>query len=216
MRRTVYFLHLLSILFVSCEDVINIKLKNAESRLVIIGEIQNHSNRQVIKLSKTVPFSSQSDFQGVSNADVQVVDGQGNRFEVTERSPGIYISDFVGTVFEFYELYVSVAGKTYAAVSRMPPFVRIDSVGTAISDFFGEENKDVSLKYQDPPLEENFYRYLMSINGGTATFVNTASDKFNDGKYVTERLNDPDEDLIAGDEVVVYMQCVDKAMFDFW
>src|SRR5690606_8787308 len=120
--------------------------------------------------------------------------------------------------FASYELHVNVDGETYTASSQMPPLVRVDSVGTAVSDLFGEEEKYVALKYQDPPLQSNYYRYLISVNGGPTEFVHVASDKFNDGKYVSERLGSPDddEDLVTGDAVAVYMQCVDKAMFDFW
>lgn len=211
------YLFIISALFVSCEDVIELDLNESAPHLVIVGEITNQTDQQVVTLSKTVPFTSESRFEGISNAQVEVVDGHGTVFRFTERSPGVYVADhFAGIEFETYELHVSVDGKAYTASSQMPPLVGIDSVGTAVSDLFGEEQKYVALKYQDPPHEPNYYRYLISVNDGPVQFVYVASDKFNDGKYVSERLGNPDEDLVTGDAVVVYMQCVDKAMFDFW
>lgn len=217
MNLVKYFLFIISLLFLSCEDIIDVDLNDAAPHLVIIGEINNQTDQQVVTLSKTVPFTSENRFDGLSNAQVEVVDGNGTVFRFIERSPGIYVADhFTGMEFEYYQLHVHVEGKTYTASSRMPPLVGVDSVGTAVSDLFGEEQKYVALKYQDPPQEPNYYRYLISVNGEPAQFVYVASDKFNDGKYVSERLGNPDEDLVTGDAVVIYMQCVDKTMYDFW
>lgn len=212
-----YIILIVSLLLYSCEDVIDINLNDANPQLVIVGEIHNRTGRQVITISRTVPFDREDVFDGVSNAVVEVRDEYGTRHTFAERSPGIYVAEnFRGREYESYNLRVQLDGEEYTASSHMPWTVPVDSVGTSVSNLFGEEQKYVSIKYQDPPHEPNYYRYLMSVNGGPIRFVQVSNDKFNDGKYVSEQLTSFDGELVTGDAVVLYMQCIDKAMFDFW
>src|SRR5690606_22196424 len=102
--------------------------------------------------SKTVAFDQEGGFDGLSGAQVEVTDGLGTLHRFTERSPGRYVADnFWGRVYETYQLQVTVDGKNYTASAQLPPLVRVDSVGTAVTNLFGEEQKDVAIKYQDPP-----------------------------------------------------------------
>lgn len=212
-----YFLFTISIFFVSCEDVIDIGLQDADPQLIIVAEIHDQSDQQIITISKTVAFNQEGGFDGVSDANVAVTDGMGTVHHFTERSPGRYVADnFLGRVFETYRLQVTIDETTYTASTQMPPRVSVDSVGTAVTNFFGEEQKYIAIKYQDPPQQPNYYRYMMRINGGPVRFIQVTNDKFNDGKYVNEHLGSDDEDLATGDAVTLYIQSVDKAMFDFW
>lgn len=217
MKLRIYILLITSFLLSSCEDIIDINLNDAAAQLVIVGEIHNRSDSQVVTISKTVAFKNDIPFDGVSNARVEVIDEQGNIFTFTEQSPGVYIAEnFWGMERVSYDLHVQLDGEEYTASSRMPQLVQVDSVGTSVTNIFGEERKYVSLKYLDPLHEVNYYRYTMRVNNGPVRFVHVANDKFNDGKYVSERLTNFDEELVTGDSVVLYMQCIDEAMFNFW
>lgn len=206
-----------SLLLMSCEDIIDINLNDAAAQLVIVGEIHNQDGRQVISISKTVAFNNNTPFDGVSNALVEVVDEQGKTFTFAEQSPGVYIAENLwGRERESYNLRIQLDGKEYTASSRMPQAVQVDSVGTSVTNIFGEERKYVSIKYLDPIHEPNYYYYSMRVNDGPVQFVHVANDKFTDGKYVNERFTNFDEELTTGDSVVLYMQCIDEAMFNFW
>ncbi|SEK64553.1 DUF4249 domain-containing protein [Parapedobacter koreensis] len=218
MRRycTPIFL-IVGFLWSSCEDVIDINLNDANPQLVIIGEVSNQTNRQQVTIGRTVAFGSDNPFDPVSGADVEVLTGSGQVFHFDEQEPGIYVADhFRGRENEWYELHVRVDGVLFTAVSTMPPLVIADSIGTSIRNLFGEEEKLITLKFQDPPFMPNYYRYLWSVNGAPFEMVHLAQDKFNDGKYVSEDLIDFDIELVTGDSVMVQMQCIDKATFDFW
>lgn len=217
MNNIKFFILVISSLLFSCEDVIDLNLNDANPQLVIIGEIHDQADQQVITLSKTMAFNQEGGFDGVSGAQVEVTDGLGIVHRFTEHSPGRYVADhFFGRIRETYHLLVRVDGNTYTAVSQMPPMVQIDSVGTAVTHLFGEEQKYVAIAYQDPPEQPNYYRYMLRVNGGPSRFAHAANDKFNDGNYITEHVSNADEELHIGDAVTVYMQCVDQAMFDFW
>lgn len=214
---TILILLLSNLLGSSCEDVVDINLNDADPQLVIVGEVSNWTNKQQVTISRTVAFNKDYLSEPVSGADVEVVDGSGQVFRFVEQAPGSYVAlNFRGRENVRYELHVRVAGRDFTATSTMPSLVTADSIGTAIRNLFGEEQKFVGIKYQDPPHVPNYYRYLWSVNGAAFEMLHVSRDKFNDGKYISEDLADFDMELFTGDSVVVQMQCVDKAAYDFW
>src|SRR5690606_36508747 len=72
-----FIMLLTSFLWCSCEDVINVKLSNADPQLVIVGVVSNQLNQQQVTISRTVAFGADQPFAPVSGADVEVVDGGG-------------------------------------------------------------------------------------------------------------------------------------------
>ncbi len=217
MKRHGLITILVGFLLWSCEDIIDINLNDASPKLIIVGEVNSRTSVQQVSISRTVSFASETPFDPVSGADVHVMDGRGRIHQFMEEEPGIYVAtNFRGRANERYDLRVQVDGKEFLATSIMPELVTVDSVGTSVSTIFGEERKFVSLKYQDPIDIPNYYRFLMSVNGGAFKMVYATNDKFNNGKYVSEDLADFDTELFSGDSVLVHMQCIDKAAFDFW
>lgn len=216
MNRCYFIWLLISLFLLSCEDVIDINLNDADPQLVIIGTVNNRSYEQQVTISRTVAFDVARTHDPVSGAEVAVVDGAGRVFQYAEQSPGVYVSNFRGHEGELYNLSVRVEGQTFVARSTMPPLVTADSIGTGVRTIFGEEQKFISLRYADPPGAPNYYRYLWRVNGGPLEMLHVSQDKFNDGKYVSEDLMDFDVELATGDSVVVWMQSIDRASYDFW
>lgn len=205
-----------SLLSVSCEDVIDINLNDGNPQLVIVGTVSNQSDEQRVTISRTVAFDVDQPFDPVAGATVNVVSGTGGVFPFVEQSPGVYVGKFRGQPGVRYDLSVAVDGQVFEATSTMPPWITADSIGTAVRTIFGEEMKFISLKYADPAGVRNYYRYLWQINEGPVEMLHVSDDKFNDGKYVSEDLSDFDIDLVTGDAVTVWMQCIDSAAYDFW
>ncbi len=216
MNRVVFIMLLISASLLSCEDVIDINLNDADPRLVIVGTVSNRSYEQQVTVSRTVAFDVAQPHAPVSGAEVTVVDGSGRVFPYVEQSPGVYTSNFRGREGARYNLSVRVDGQVFTATSTMPQLVTADSIGTAVRTLFGEEQKFISLRYADPLGVPNYYRYLWRVNNGALEMLHVTQDKFNDGKYVSEDLGDFDTELVAGDSVTVLMQCVDRPTYDFW
>ncbi|MFC3196894.1 DUF4249 domain-containing protein [Parapedobacter deserti] len=202
-------------LWASCEDLIDINLNDADPKLVIAASVSNRLEQQRVVISRTVAFSSNSAFDPIANAEVTMTDGGGRLYKFTESQPGIYTNLFQGKEGERYELVVAVEGQVFTAVSIMPPRVMPDSIGTAVRSIFGEEQKFVAVKYQDPP-GRNYYRFLWSVNNSPFKMLRVTDDKYNDGRYVSEDVTDFETELVAGDSVVIWMQSIDKPAFDFW
>lgn len=216
MNKPFLIVLLISIFSLSCEDVIDINLNDGDPQLVIVGTVNNGLYEQRVTISRTVAFDVTDPFDPVSGAEVTVVDGSGRVFRYQERSPGVYVNNFRGREGEQYDLVVQVEGQEFTATSTMPRLVTADSIGTGIRTIFGEELKFISLRYADPVGEPNYYRYLWRVNDGPLEMLRVSDDKFNDGKYVSEDLMDFDTELIEGDSVTVWMECIDMATYGFW
>jgi len=223
-RLAVWIFAAFSMTIAACEDVIDVNLNDADPKLVIAGELLYPQKAQV-SISRTVAMTSETPFNPVNGAVVTVRTDEGQRFTLRETEPGRYEVDLRGRLRntggnpagQTFYLDVQVDGETFTASSTLPELVPIDSIGTIERNFFGETYKYAGVTYQDPPGVRNYYRFLRQVNGGAFEHVYVTNDKFNDGKYVTEDLAGQERDeLLAGDSVVVQLQCIDRPTFDFW
>ena len=226
--------------FMSCEDVIDINLKDNEPKLVIEGWIDNSFHGEV-RISRTVPFDQpfsarQDSLPGslpgfmyvhnpVSGAEVIITEPGVTARRLTEISPGLYVTATTTSrsvtalstpASRSYQLAVRVDGEWYNAVSTMPPPVEVETIGTVSTNVFGEERKGVGLLFNDPPGVPNYYRYLLNVNGVALKTLFVFNDKYNDGKSVTRELFDFDTKLEEGDAVNVSIQFIDPAVYRYW
>jgi len=125
---------------VSCQKVIDLKLRNDTGKLVIEGNIVNRHGQQTVKLSRNVPFTGTNAYPAVSGATVVVSDSTGNMFRFIERTPGTYTGNIPGVPGGTYALAVTTGGQTYAATSKMPQAVQMDSI-TAQTQSFDKNKK---------------------------------------------------------------------------
>jgi hypothetical protein len=201
--------------FFGCKKVINVDLKNANSQIVITGEINNRRGPYKVNISKSVNFSNDNIFPPVSNAIV-TISGNGVTDTLSEVEPGTYVTNKIeGLPGKSYSLFVSVEGKIFTAVSVMPKPVRIDSLTFLV----GRNNNIYSVvNFQDPPDKENYYQFIEYANGerfnngrGNSVF----SDRLSDGRYISTVLYDDSSDIKRGMTLTVQMNCVDKPVYNY-
>lgn len=220
--RSVYILITISLagfLNMSCEDIIDVKLDNAEPALIIEANVTTASNIQVVKISRTQNITDSSKFIGVTNASVTMTDSEGKVFEFSHepRFPGLYQTTKARPrPLITYNLRVEVDGKTYTSSSTMPMEVKLDSIGIITDNFFNKETKTIAAVYKDPPGISNYYRFILYVNKIPSKGIFAFNDKFNDGKEVTAELRNSDEDLKQNDVVRVEMQTIDKNVFKYF
>lgn len=203
--------------FFACEDLIELEVNDAPPALVIVGEVTNQEVSHEVRVHRTVPVSSTSQFDPVSRAAVSLTDSLGRRFAFSEVEPGLYRSQpFRGRVGMQYQLQVEVENVIYEATSKMPRQVPVDSIGTATSNFPGNDNIYITMKFMDPIGEPNFYRYIMSINESPYIYMSVFDDKFNDGRMVTHELINFDVELKKEDMVRVRRQYISQDVYSFW
>jgi hypothetical protein len=199
-----------------CEKVIQLDLGNKTNELVIEANITNTGGPQMVRLSKDVPITNTNTYPPVTGATVVISDDKGNSYPATESSAGTYTLNATGLPGSTYTMNVSTEGKNYRAVSTMPGLVKLDSITTKLSDS-DPKLREIVVHYQDPPGIVNQYRFVVFVNDKQLKAVYANDDDFNDGKYVRNDLEQPEDiEIRPGDKITVEMQCVDKPVHTYW
>lgn len=208
----------LSTIVFSCTRVIDLNLGNNSGLLVIEGNVTNQLGTQYITLSKNVDFTSTNTYPPVSGATVSVTDSKGNTFNFLEGPAGTYSNgNLLGLTDITYTMYVTISGKTYTAVSKMPNPVILDSITSKTDNFFSKKNqRQITVHFLDPYQETNQYRFLMFVNNVQVKSIFALNDSFTDGRYVNLDLRENDIDVLVGDTVKVEMQNIDTNMYTYW
>lgn len=200
---------------ISCQKVVDLKLKDASGQLVIEANVTN-TNTQTVKLSRNVAFTSTNNYPAVSGAVVTVSDQTGKIYQLIEGAAGVYsLSQFRGISLTNYNLNVQTDGKTYTASSTMPARVSLDSI-FAKNNEFNSKQRYISVAYADPAGVKNQYRFVMYVNDVQVNSVFAYNDDLTDGRYVNAQLRQFDIDIYPGDTVKIEMQCIDPAIYAYW
>ncbi len=202
---------------ISCQKVVDLKLKDASGQMVIEANVDNN-NTSIVKLSQNISFTSANTYPPVSGATVTISDQSGKSYTLTEGIAGNYSSSQLqGTSLNTYNLTVQTGGKTYTGRSTMPPAIALDTI-TAKNDEFnnGNNQKEITVLYSDPAGIKNQYLFLMYVNGVQVKGIFVYNDDLTDGKHVSRQLRQDDIDIYSGDVVKVEMQCIDKVNYTYW
>lgn len=216
MKNTInLFLIALTFGITSCEKVINVDLKDAESRIIIEGMINNSGDPARVMISKSVPFGNLNNYPPVTGAVVKITDNSGNNFTLTESAPGIYSNTtFIGVPDRTYTLNVVVSGQTYTSVCKMPQPVNLDSLfqDTII---FTEPITFVSAMFTDPAGFGNYYQFIETINGKRIKTIFVLDDSFQDGGIINNQFIDEDAKIKSNDSIQIEMRCIDKNVYRY-
>ena len=201
---------------ISCQKVVDLKLKDASGQLVIEANVTNAST-QTVKLSRNVAFTGTNNYPAVSGATVTISDQTGKSYTLTEGPAGTYSTgQFRGTSQTTYNLNVQTDGKTYTASSAMPVGVALDSIYAKNNEFSTSNQKYITVAYADPAGIKNQYRFVMYVNNVQVNSVFAYNDDLTDGRYVNAQLRQFDIDIYPRDTVRVEMQCIDPVIYTYW
>ncbi len=220
MKNTFYIILLTftAVFLSACEKMIELDLKNTKPVVVIEASVNDDFEQQVVIVTQTKPFTDDNTVVPIANAVItlnDVTDNKSYTFGPAD-SKGTYLStSFRGKPGNTYELSVRANNQTYTAKSTMPKKVLLDSISVTEVTFFGETNKFIKVNYADPAQFENQYRYLLTINQKPIKGYFVDSDRFNNGKYVSNTLFTSDTDLKSGDEIKIEFQCVDMNVYRY-
>jgi len=207
-----------------CEDVIVVDLNSAAPRIVIEGEVTNNDTLTEVRITKSTDFYQPGIYKKVSGANIVITDNKGNSSTLTEVEDGIYQTDSIkGQPGESYSITVKAEGKTYQAESTMPRQVNLDSLSIELAPSppgGGEEEKNyfLHLYFQDPPDIDNYCRFKIFNNGEQLGGFYIYFDKFTNGNKIDYRLvlHAKPNNIKLGDSLMVELQSIDKASFDFY
>ena len=128
-----YILFLAALLFVSCEDPIDVILEDAPEQMVVDAWLDNMSQRQEIRVSKTLPYFTAEFTPGVEDATVTVTNNNGTVYTFEHEADGVYVYDLpagetLGEVGDEFELEIQSGDDRYTASTQMFRVPQIDSL----------------------------------------------------------------------------------------
>lgn len=205
-------------LFSSCEEVVDVDLKNGEAKIVIDAEIVwqkgTDGSDQVIKISKMASYYSTSTPK-VSGAVVRVENSAGTAFIFAESEPGVYKCDnFVPVLNEEYTLYVQVEEQSFTAVEKLTSVTPINRIEQKlVPGFSGEDEIELTFYYNDPVDQSNFY--LTDYQSSFLLFPEyelTDDDLYN-GNEISTRFSN--EDMKSGNVVNITHRGISKNFYNY-
>jgi hypothetical protein len=142
--RALFLLIPAMMLFASCEDIINVTVKQKEVKLVVDAFVNNLPERQVIRITRSIPyFDVPGTEPGVIGARVAIVDttgGSAHLFVFADSGNGNYIfypDPTIGDTFKTnhqYVLLIANGNDTLVSFSTMEPTARLDSLHVKYED----------------------------------------------------------------------------------
>ncbi|MBP9187068.1 MAG: DUF4249 domain-containing protein [Bacteroidia bacterium] len=201
----------------SCEKVIDLDLKDVESKLVVEANITNQPGPYFVKLTKSIPFDESSIYPEVNDALVIISDEAGQSDTLNYTSNGVYKTNTTqGIEGRSYYLKIVAEGKTYTATSTMPQKVILDNIGISVLQFGGQNNNVLFPEYTDPIKKGNNYNFVVTINGVKNKTYLLWNDNTNNGLPNQRPIGGPGIDIKTGDNVIVEMQCIDSNVYDYY
>ena len=178
---------LMSIGLISCSDVIDVEVPTATERLVIEASLDwqkgTTGNNQTIKLSTSTPYFDTTINNIVVGASVKVTNVDSNvEYIFTDQNDGTYtISNFVPVVNNTYTLEVLYNDEIYKATETLVAVPAINGADQSLEGGFDDEVLDVSIYWNDPIDEENFYFIRFSEEQENFPDLSSISDEFSNG-----------------------------------
>src|SRR5688500_5343818 len=147
---------LLTILLISCDEAIELDLKQTPPILAIEAVLTDQPQRQSVKVSWSTDFYGSGGTPRVNNATVSISDNAGEEHIFVHNprnhadSMGIYIPEmtFAGEVGRSYTLHVSVDGEVYEATDQLFDVIPIDSLKFQINEDQEEEAEEPGKIYE--------------------------------------------------------------------
>lgn len=131
LHRTWFFI--LTVIFVSCEDVVDVKVKKTESQICIDAIITNEVKPQIVKISQSVDyFDNSGNYPPLTVDSVVMFDNLGKKYVFENMHSGEYVYEPSGTdtfiKSSHFILKVYRGSNIYSAQSTMMRSTIVDSI----------------------------------------------------------------------------------------
>lgn len=216
MKNIFYYIVLL--LFVSCDEKVDIALDTSTPKLVIDANIKwqkdTSGNAQTIRLTTTTDYYNAT-IPVVSGAIVTVKNSTNEVFQFIETpATGEYnCTNFAAKINEIYTLTVIYKSEIYSSTATLLATPKIIRVEQKTVQSFGGNRIQVKFYYLDNGLEEN--DYLLSFKNSDSELPNyrVARDKLFQGNemfgfYSTDKLK-------TGDVLFMSVQAISGRQWNF-
>ncbi len=202
-----------------CRKVVNVNLNNAAPLYVIEANVTDQSGPYTVTITKSVNFTQDNVYPTVSGAIVVITDNTANIADtLKETTPGSYnTSMLTGVPGHKYSLYVNANSNIFTGSCTMPQAITLDSLYTQLSSFRGNSHRVVPV-YTDPVVRGNYYHFVEIKNDSMMSGIYIRNDDLVNGQTISEPLGGGGggSQIIPGDVVAIYMECIDSAMYQYY
>ena len=234
-KTSILFL-VISALFVSCEDIVDVKLGDKDFALYAIEANITTENNPFVFLYKSQLVSSDEDYPGVSGAIVEIADNSSPQRSITlqesDKSQGLYIPKpgtfFVGQKDHEYTLTIRVDGVTMKTTELLAAVEPIDSIQIRPSSRGDKLFLAIFTYGNEPAGLGNYYKWDIYINKrllSSSSNLIIASDERVDGNYIDgleiytdfhRPKNPEDRKLNLGDTIQVKQTSISKFAYQYY
>jgi hypothetical protein len=213
------YLLVLLISFIACEKVIDIDVRESDTRYVVDAVITNEPGTCYVYLSRTKPFNEDNNFEQVSGGVVTIKDN-GHESALRETRPGMYEStDLTGVPGHRYDLSITINDQVFTATCTMPPPVKLDTLYIAPGPF--GQFQFATIAYTDRA-GVNKYRFVQYVNGVKDPAIFWENDEFTDGQKIVMQLDtgvdkqDDPRNINSSEQVTIEMLGLDETVYKYW
>ena len=176
--KNIFYLLVVTFIFSSCEDVIDLELEDGRTRLVVDGFLNSDSSVQKIRITTTAPYFSNSATPVENGAAVKVVGPNGIEYNFINDGDGNYhynpstLGPLDSIGFD-YKLELVYEKYTYIANSILNPVPVIDSMTVAFEEegFNGEEGYYTQFYSRDFAGRKDYY-WIKPFKNGEPVYKN--------------------------------------------
>ncbi len=226
--KTIFLLAVGVVAMSSCQDKIDLDIPDGETFLVVEGWLTNFDTVHTVNLTYTTPYFDDTPPPVASNAEVILMDDEGNEFELLETDPGVYTYEGAGVEGRLYQLSIILDnGERYLSdPEEMYDVVPIFDIYWQLSeeepDPDNDQNPDdiydVLIDTQEKPGVGDYYRWRSFLNGEEylgpdELFV--AADEFVDGNEIPE-FNVTEELYSIPDTVTIIQEHISREAYEFF
>ena len=193
--KSIIFLLTISALFVSCEDIVEVKLSNKDIGLYAVEAKITTDNNPYVFLYKSQLVSSDKDYPTVSGAKVVIADNSAPQKSITlqesNERKGLYIPKqgdvFLGEQAREYTLTITVDGVTMKSTELLAKVEPIDSIQIRPSSRGDKLFLGLFTYGKEPAGLGNYYKWDIYVNKrylNSSDNLIIASDELVDGNYI--------------------------------
>ncbi|GAA4274618.1 DUF4249 family protein [Aquimarina gracilis] len=218
MKKIIYIL-VFTLVFTSCEDVVDVDVPEGEPRLVIDASFELYNNESPItveggvKLTLSAPFFDE-EVPAVSDATVFITNLNDNsiiNFSESINESGLFTPDAIDFIPEFdttYQLTVIYNNETYIATTELIPTVPIDNIEQGDGTLFDGDETEIIIFFTDDGNRDDFYLFDFDFSLFLAS-----EDRFYQGQPFN--FSYFYEDMVAGRDVTIKILGIDKRYFEY-
>lgn len=205
------------LIFISCEDVIELELKDTTPRIVIEGTLNMSTQKAEVILTKSNGFYEDTTPIFISGATATLQNETGVSITLSETTSGVYVAEnVIVNSGEKWTIEVESEDILYTATTIAPQPAVLDTLITEIEErpFSDEPDIQIFAEWNDEANVSNFYRLRPYRNDTLITQTyNLSDDNFSDGEKITTLIM---EEFAVGNQIKIELLSVDENYYRYF